>query len=135
MKVAVGIITDANKRILITQRSLNSPHGGFWEFPGGKLEPFEADYLALLRELKEEVGLEVEVFRSLGEINFHYGARPIALMVYHVTQTRGVPYCRESQQDLRWVHPSELNQYQFPPANDQLIERFILGDVCRAEAV
>ncbi|MFI4962310.1 MAG: (deoxy)nucleoside triphosphate pyrophosphohydrolase, partial [Legionellales bacterium] len=80
MKVAVGIITDEKNHILVTQRPLHASHGGFWEFPGGKLEANETPENALIREIKEEVGLEIKDFRWLKEIDYQYPDRDIHLI-------------------------------------------------------
>jgi 8-oxo-dGTP diphosphatase len=125
MKVAVALITDKQQRLLITQRATNSSHGGFWEFPGGKLESNEAPTIALIREVKEEVGLDVLVCRYLGEIHHQYDTRDVILLTYHVNLFRGNAAPCESQLDLRWVALSELGNYTFPAANDRLLERFI----------
>jgi 8-oxo-dGTP diphosphatase len=121
MRVAVAIITDPQNRVLITQRALGSPHGGLWEFPGGKLEENETPSFALIREIKEEVGLDVIKFDYLGEINHRYSQEEISLLVYHVTQYDGEASCVESQMDLCWVDRESLSNYNFPAANINII--------------
>ena len=122
MKVAVGVITDEQQRILITRRSLDAPHGGLWEFPGGKLEDAELPTDALTRELKEEVGLDVVAYHFLGEVCHAYERHSVSLLIYHVHQYQGEAVCKEAQMDLRWVDLSELGKFQFPAANDHIIE-------------
>lgn len=117
MKVAIGIICDDNQRILITQRSAAISQGGLWEFPGGKLEPGESPESALIRELQEEVGLEVGAQDFIFEINDNQRS----LYVFLVTQYTGQASRRETQQDLRWITPQELNQFEFPSANHKII--------------
>lgn len=124
MKVAVAIITDDDQRILITQRSLDSPHGGFWEFPGGKVEQGEAVAEALIREVKEEVGLAVTAYDYLGEVCHTYTTEPIQLFVYHIQGFSGDARCCEQQMALKWVHMDELQKFQFPAANLEIIELF-----------
>ena len=121
MKVAVAIITDSKQRILITQRSLDAPHGGFWEFPGGKFEEGEQGADALVREVKEEVGLDVNAYDYLGEVCHTYTTEPIQLFVYHISHYTGEAHCCEDQMALRWVELDELEQFQFPAANLQII--------------
>lgn len=65
MKVAVAIITNDQQEILVAQRPLHVPHGGRWEFPGGKLEANESAEDALVREIREEVNLEILHYLSL----------------------------------------------------------------------
>lgn len=86
IKVAVAVITDAQQRILITRRSLNTSQGGLWEFPGGKLEKDEEPTAALVREIKEEVNLDSIAFNYLGQVSCTSQKRTILLLVYHVYQ-------------------------------------------------
>ena len=124
VRVAVALITDEHQRILITQRAAHSSHGGFWEFPGGKLELNESPEYALFREVFEEVGLDVLVYCYLGKVHHQYDSRQVTLYGYHVRQHRGFATCRESQTGLRWVKIEELVNYDFPAANQQLIDLF-----------
>jgi 8-oxo-dGTP diphosphatase len=117
VKVAVAIITDAQHRVLITQRPLNVPHGGCWEFPGGKLEDNEPAELALIREIREEVGLEILKCEYLGQINHQYPDKSVQLIVFHVSEFVGIPSCLEGQLDLRWVDKDNLKPEEFPEAN------------------
>ncbi|MDP1601671.1 MAG: 8-oxo-dGTP diphosphatase MutT [Legionella sp.] len=122
MKVAVAIITDAHGRILLTQRPLHAAHGGQWEFPGGKLEDEEEALAALKREVKEEVGLQVLDAEFLATIEHTYGIKKVTLLVYCVDKFQGTPLCLESQIDLRWVDLEELSDYEFPEANEKIIQ-------------
>lgn len=122
MKVAVAIITDASQRILITRRSLHVSYGGMWEFPGGKLESEELATAALVREIKEEVGIDVKAYTYLGEVRHIYDHKHISLLIYHVYDYQGEAVCREAQMDLRWVDIANLNDFQFPAANLEIIE-------------
>ncbi len=122
MKVAVAVITDANQHILITRRAKNVSHGGLWEFPGGKLECEELAASALVREIKEEVGLDVLAYDYLGEVHHTYDEQCVSLLVYHVHRYRGEAVCREAQMDMRWVDVASLGNFQFPAANLDIIE-------------
>ena len=122
MKVAVAVITDAKQRILITRRAQHASHGGLWEFPGGKLEGEELASFALVREIKEEVGLDVMAYDYLGEVCHTYNHHSVSLFVYHVHQYQGEASCCEAQMDLRWVDLDSLNNFQFPAANIEIIE-------------
>lgn len=122
MKVAVAVIVDTNNRILITQRPNHTSHGGFWEFPGGKLEDSETPLAALKREIFEEVGLTIIDAEFLTTIEETYNARQITLLVYYVTNFHGIAVRCESQLDLRWVAFDELNNYHFPRANEKITE-------------
>lgn len=124
MKVAVAIITDFEHKVLITRRSQKSSQGGLWEFPGGKLEGDESPEAALIREIKEEVGLAITHHDFLGEISYAYAHHEVSLLVFHVTQYSGHAICCEEQMDLRWVNVKNLHDFSFPPANEQIIALF-----------
>ena len=121
MRVAVAVILDDKQRILITRRPLDAPHGGMWEFPGGKLEDDETPLAALEREVKEEVGLNVISADFLGQINHTYAHHSVILLVYGVHTFHGHAVCCEKQMDLKWVGMENLDDYEFPEANQQII--------------
>jgi len=120
--VAVAVIQDALKRILITRRPLHVPHGGLWEVPGGKLEPEETASDALKREVLEEVGLVVEDVKQLGEIRHTYPEKSVCLHVFQVTHYTGHAQCQDGQLDLRWVNQSALSAFEFPEANAKIMK-------------
>lgn len=122
MKVAVAIIFDEQQRVLITQRPEAAAHGGLWEFPGGKLEEGESPVAALIREIKEEVGLEILEYSFLDSVIHDYGKKTVELLVFSVSEYQGQAYCREAQTDLRWVHLAELGLFNFPEANERVIK-------------
>ncbi len=125
MKVAVGIITNENQSLLITRRSLNISHGGYWEFPGGKLEQDENPQEALIREINEEVGLTVKASKFLGEIKHTYPSRTVTLSIFHVIDFTGVAQCCEQQMELLWIPITAIDQYKFPEANKKIVELFL----------
>ncbi len=122
MKVAVAVIVDDQQRMLITRRPLHATHGGMWEFPGGKVEQDEMPNAALIRELKEEVGLDVHGCEFLGEINHIYPQHEVVLLVYYVRNYSGVAVAREMQMDLRWVGIDGMGDFEFPEANQPIFE-------------
>ena len=119
--VAVGVIVDANKRILISLRPDHVHQGGLWEFPGGKLETGESLQQALIRELSEELGLIATKIRPLIEIHHDYSDKSVLLDVCWVDQFEGLPEGKEGQA-IRWVTAAELLQYAFPEANQPIIQ-------------
>lgn len=121
MQVAVAIIVDEQQQILITQRPLHAPHGGYWEFPGGKLEADELPESALIREVSEEVGLDVLTHQYLGTVNHQYSDKSVQLIIFLVTQFSGIPRCVEGQLAMKWVKQDELNPDEFPEANREVI--------------
>ena len=122
LRVAVAFIIDEAQHVLITQRAPHLSHGGYWEFPGGKLEQNESPEIALLREVEEEVGLAVLAYRYLGEVHHAYESYRVTLYGYLVHHYRGSATCRETQTDLRWVTREACANYPFPEANTALID-------------
>jgi mutator protein MutT len=124
--VAIGIVVRAG-RILICLRRPDGPLPGFWEFPGGKREPSESIEQTLVREMREELAIEVGDPEPLRLIEFDYPPTRIRLHPFLCRHVNGQATPLASQQ-LRWVTPRELGDYRFPPANDgliaDLIERF-----------
>lgn len=121
IEVAVAVIVDKQRRFLITQRPLHASHGGCWEFPGGKLENEETSMSALIREVKEEVDLDVHQYQLLGEVNHQYSDRVVKLIVFLVTHFSGDPSCKEGQLAMKWANLDELNPEDFPAANQEII--------------
>lgn len=128
MNVAIAVIVDSAQRVLLTQRPWHVPHGGFWEFPGGKIEPDESSEAALIREVDEEVGLKVEHPEILGQIHHVYPDKEVTLIIFRVTQFKGKPRCLEGQLAMKWIHQNELDPREFPEANREVIA-MIHGDL------
>lgn len=125
MKVAIGIIPDNNKRVLITQRPMHASHGGFWEFPGGKLEDNELAEQALIRELKEELGINIIDYRFLGEIKYQYPHYLVHLFVFYIDSYQGTPKCMEDQLNMKWTEVDQLDPSDFPKANHAIIDMIL----------
>ncbi|WED44310.1 8-oxo-dGTP diphosphatase MutT [Legionella cardiaca] len=121
MKVAVAVIFNEAGEVLITRRPLHASHGGMWEFPGGKLEVDESPQDALIREVKEEIGLHVLSHQFLGEITHSYGEKTVNLLVFSIDKYTGDARCLESQMDLHWANIDSLSTYNFPEANNKII--------------
>lgn len=122
MKVAVAVITDSQQRFLIAKRPSHVAHPGLWEFPGGKLEGNESSSVALIREVQEEIGLQVIAYDYLGEVKHSYGEKKVSLLVFHVHEFAGDAHCLENQPDLRWVGFTDLKTFEFPAANKEIIK-------------
>lgn len=93
---------------------------GWWEFPGGKVEPEEFPEAALVRELREELGIETLAHEFWQEKIHHYETVSVRLFFYHVTRFKGIPQGLEGQ-NLRWLSPESPNGVRFLPADDELI--------------
>jgi 8-oxo-dGTP diphosphatase len=126
--VAAAALIDSSGRVLITQRPLHKQLGGLWEFPGGKVELGEAPEQALVRELKEELDLNVEpdsldpyAFASHAYPDFH-----LLMPLYVATRWGGtLKLDPNAAQGAKWVRPEELRSVEMPPADVVLVERLI----------
>lgn len=124
--VAVAVILGNDEQVLLTQRHADSHQGGLWEFPGGKLESGESLSSALIRELREELGIEVSAHHALLQIEHDYGDKRVLLDVHCVTEFDGEPSPCEGQ-PMRWVDVTELGDYAFPEANGPIVRALISG--------
>jgi 8-oxo-dGTP diphosphatase len=116
--VSAAVIIE-QKKVLVTQRKADSPHGLLWEFPGGKVKEGEEPREALQRELKEELDIEAEVGPILDVVFHPYPEHPILLLTYLCRVEKGIPKPIGCQ-DLRWVNHSELQRLVMPPADDPI---------------
>ena len=119
--VAVALI-DVDGRVLIAKRPEGKKLAGLWEFPGGKVEPGERPEQALIRELKEELDIDVKesclapfVFASHAYDSFH-----LLMPLYLCRRWEGVVAAREHDA-LAWVTPNKLSDYPMPPADEPLV--------------
>ena len=120
--VVAAVIRRADGRLLISQRLADDTLGGYWEFPGGKVDPGEELRAALARELREELGLETEIGAEIHRIVHAYPDRDVRLFFYEVRILSGEPQKIEVA-DLRWVTLNEIGEYQFPEADRPLLEQ------------
>ena len=123
--VAVGAILNPVGEILIAKRLEYKFQGGLWEFPGGKIEPGESVEDALIRELQEEVNITPLTFSPLMQVEHDYGEKAFLLDVYLVQTFSGEMQALE-QQMVKWVLPQQINDYQFPTANQAIIDKLLL---------
>ena len=115
-------------RLLIARRPEEGLLGGLWEFPGGKVEAGEAPADAARREVREELGLEVQVLGEVAEIQHAYSHFRITLHLFHARWVAGGSAIGESSAGSpRWVLPRELDLYAFPAANHDVVRRLISG--------
>jgi len=122
--VVAGLIIGEDRRILITQRRADQALPLQWEFPGGKVELGEAPTAALLRELREEIGVTVDVGR-IWDVLFHpYPAFDLVMLVYICRIVDGEPRPVEVA-DLAWVAPQDLPGWDILPADRPLVDRLV----------
>jgi 8-oxo-dGTP diphosphatase len=120
--VAACALVDADGRVLIAQRPAGRPMAGLWEFPGGKIEASERPEQSLIRELKEELGIEVRE-DCLAPLTFASHAYPdfhLLMPLYVCRRWAGIAVAQEGQK-LAWVRPNRLRDYEMPPADVPLI--------------
>ena len=119
--VAVALL-DADNRILLGQRPPGKTMAGLWEFPGGKIEAGETPEAALVRELYEELGVDIRAscLAPLAFASHSYEKFHLLMPLYVCRQWRGKVTTKEGQQ-LAWVRPERLRDYSMPPADEPLI--------------
>ena len=120
--VAACALVDADGRVLLTERPAGKSMAGLWEFPGGKIEAGERPEETLIRELKEELGIDVKepclaplTFASHTYPDFH-----LLMPLFVCRRWEGIVKAREGQR-LAWVRPNRLKDYKMPPADEPLI--------------
>lgn len=115
LDVVAALIFDESGRVLATQCAQHK-HGGGWEFPGGKIEPGEAAEAAVVREITEELSLNVEVGQLLHTVNWHYPAFHLRMHCYVCTLLGGELTLREHVA-VRWLTENELYSLEWLPAD------------------
>jgi len=121
IEVAAGLVF-RDGQLLITQRPAGGHLAGLWEFPGGKREPGESFEQCLRRELKEELGIEVEIHEEVEAITHRYPDKTVHLRFFRCSWTRAEPQALGCPA-FRWVGVDELAAYEFPPADARLLTR------------
>ena len=120
--VAACALVDPDGRVLVAQRPEGKAMAGLWEFPGGKLHAGETPERCLIRELREELGIDTET-SCLAPLTFASHAYPdfhLLMPLYVCRVWRGTPTPREAQA-LRWVRPAKLRELAMPEADAPLI--------------
>jgi mutator protein MutT len=121
--IAVAVV-EHEGRFLIGRRAAGLPLEGFWEFPGGKVEPQETPAAAAVRECLEETGLAVRVTGSYGRADHDYEHAAVRL---HFFACAPVEPLRPVAERFQWVAVETLGQFAFPPANAGLLSRLTAG--------
>ena len=127
VEVAAALVRDESGRYLITRRRSGSHLAGLWEFPGGKREPGESLEEALRRELTEELSARFVVGEKVDTVRWEYPERTVVIHFYHCRLESGTIEPREAQ-TMAWVAPDRLGEFDFPPADRELIARLRAAD-------
>ena len=124
--VAACALVDGDARVLLAQRPAGRAMAGLWEFPGGKVEAGERPEQTVIRELREELGISVTeaclaplTFASHGYPDFH-----LLMPLYVCRRWEGAVTAKEGQ-ELTWVRPNRLREYDMPPADAPLISHLV----------
>ena len=118
-EVVAALIWD-NDRFLACQRPAHKARGLLWEFVGGKVEPGESAQEALIRECMEELGVQIHVGNMFMQVEHEYPDILIRLTLFHCTIAQGQPQALEHN-DLAWIHPSQVDNYEFCPADTEIL--------------
>ena len=127
-QIGVAVINNQQGKILIDRRKETGEMGGLWEFPGGKIEVGETIEECIKREVKEELDIEVIVGARLTTITHAYKTFNVTLYVHNCQHLSGTPQPLECE-EIHWVEPAQMNRYQFPQANIQIIKLLQQRDI------
>jgi mutator protein MutT len=123
-QIGVAVISNEAGEILIDKRKMSGAMGGLWEFPGGKIEAGETIVDCIVREIREELAIEISVGDRLLTIEHSYPTIRVTLIAHHCKHISGIPRPIESD-EIRWVKIGDLRQYQFPDANEAIIRAIV----------
>lgn len=120
--VAACALIDTDNRILLSKRPEGKALAGLWEFPGGKVEAGETPEETLVRELREELGIETKVpcLAPLTFASHTYETFHLLMPLYVCRRYEGIPRGAEGQ-EIKWVRAAQLRDYPMPPADEPLI--------------
>jgi 8-oxo-dGTP diphosphatase len=132
--VVAAIIERSDRRLLIGQRRRSDTSPLKWEFPGGKVRTGESLEQALSRELREELGATLVKSREIGSVHHHYGTTTEELQIhFFVAQITELAIQPTVFEQVAWVLPKELSQYDFLAANRELIAQLATGKIKPSE--
>lgn len=120
--VSAAALVDGQGRVLLARRPEGRAMAGLWEFPGGKIEPGETPEAALIRELKEELDIDIlpSDLTPLTFASHDYSAFRLFMPVFLCRRWKGEARAKENQ-ELAWAYPRDFNQYTMPPADIPLV--------------
>ena len=122
--VVAAVIQNKEGKILIAQRNLKKSQGGLWEFPGGKIEPNETKEEAIIREIKEEMDIDIEAKKFIDQKIFNYPDKDINLIAIECKQIKGDIKLNEHEY-IKWVNKNELRNFNFAPADEFIVQTIL----------
>jgi 8-oxo-dGTP diphosphatase len=128
--VVGAVIQNEEGQILCAKRAKHLTLGGFWEFPGGKIEESESHEQALIREIREEMGVEIEVGELVADIYHQYPNVIVHLITYRSTLKSGI-LSSTDHDELLWVSVNSLNELTWAPADVPTVEKLMVDYVDR----
>jgi 8-oxo-dGTP diphosphatase len=120
LRVVAAVLHDGAGRVLVSERPAGKTWAGYWEFPGGKLQPGESEADCVVRELHEELDVLVHAHHGVMALTHEYPERTVLLGVHVVDRYTGTPRGAEGQQ-LRWVRPADLAGLPLLPADAPIV--------------
>ena len=120
-EVVAALIWNQDK-FMICQRPAHKARGLLWEFVGGKVEPGETKERALIRECQEELAVTLDVGEVFMDVVHEYPDLTVHLTLFHAAIREGIPQKLEHN-DIRWITADEIGQYEFCPADEEILER------------
>lgn len=124
VQVAAAVILRGDGSFLLAQRPVGKVYAGYWEFPGGKLEPGETPYAALVRELREELGLAVVRAEPWRVKRYVYPHAHVELHFFRVLEWEGEPVGHDGQA-FAWQRPGAIDVMPLLPANSDVLEALL----------
>ena len=121
LSIAIGILRNTNNEVLLGKRTKGSLIG-YWEFPGGKIEPNETPEEALFREFQEELGVEIGRSKKMEPVEYQYDHYHVLLIPFRIIDYIGYPSGLEGQ-ELIWCAPDRLRELEILPADRSLVEK------------
>lgn len=120
------MLINQQNEVLIAKRQAHQLGAGLWEFPGGKIEAGESAFAALQREFQEEIGIHIISAESWFTVNYTYPTREVALHTWMIGEFTGEARGVEGQ-IVQWVQLAELDGYEFPAGNKEILRRLQLS--------
>jgi len=124
LRVTAAIIFHCSE--LLIARRASGDLAGFWEFPGGKVEPGESLEECLVREIREELGLEIAVDAPFLTVSWDYPSKPVELHSFLCRKVAGEAVPSHGDHDrIAWIHPAQCEDYEFAPADRPIVAKLL----------